>query len=160
MVTLKINNGNCLLLAWNNGKEVLRLVLTSLTTPGLQIHYGWPHPNSKYTDQSAAAVLCLMSAPANGRHAFTDMCTTCLSDAIIMYLNYSFSLTQQLPICEPPSHSSMPPPLYPSHFSLIVEAHSAREIWVGVIFQRRQFCSVCSILFTFCYVSRAVIPYQ
>ena len=107
MVTLKINNGNCLLLAWNNGKEVLRLVLTSLTTPGLQIHYGWPHPDSKYTDQSAAAVLCLMSPPANGRHAFTDMCTNCLSDAIIIYLNNSFSLTQQRPICESPSHSSM-----------------------------------------------------
>ena len=107
MVTLKINNGNCLLLAWNNGKEVLRLVLTSLTTPGLQIHYAWPHPDSKYTDQSAAAVLCLMSPPANGRHAFTDMCTNCLSDAIIIYLNNSFSLTQQRPICESPSHSSM-----------------------------------------------------
>ena len=47
-----------------------------------------------------------MSPPANGRRAFTYMCTTCLSDAIIIYLNYSFSLTQQLPICEPPSHSS------------------------------------------------------
>ena len=58
-------------------------------------------------DQSASAVVCLMSPPANGRRVFTYMCTTCLSDAIIIYLNYSFSPTQQLPICEPPSHSSM-----------------------------------------------------
>ena len=58
-------------------------------------------------DQSAAAIVCLMSPPANGRRAFTYMCTTCLSDAIIIYLNYSFSLTQQPPIWEPPSHYSM-----------------------------------------------------
>ena len=34
--------------AWNNGKEVPRLDLTSSTTPGQQIHYGRPHPDSKY----------------------------------------------------------------------------------------------------------------
>ena len=33
---------------WNNGKEVSRLDLTSSTTPGQQIHYGRPHPDSKY----------------------------------------------------------------------------------------------------------------
>ena len=31
---------------WNNGKEVPRLDLTSSTTPGQQIHYGQPHPDS------------------------------------------------------------------------------------------------------------------
>ena len=45
---------------------------------------------SKYSDAK--------SGPANGRREFTYMCTTCLSDAIIIYLNYSFSLTQQPPI--------------------------------------------------------------
>ena len=33
---------------WNNGKEDPRLDLTSSTTPGRQIHYGWPHLDSKY----------------------------------------------------------------------------------------------------------------
>ena len=34
--------------AWNNGKEVPILDLTSSTMPGQQIHYGRPHPDSKY----------------------------------------------------------------------------------------------------------------
>ena len=33
--------------AWNNGKEVPRLDLTSSTTPGQQIHYGRTNPDSK-----------------------------------------------------------------------------------------------------------------
>ena len=33
---------------WNNGKKVPRLDLTSSTTPGQQIHYGRPCPDSKY----------------------------------------------------------------------------------------------------------------
>ena len=37
-------------------------------------------------------------------------------DAIIIYLNYSFSPTQQLPICKPPSHSSMVTVYYASCF--------------------------------------------
>ena len=59
-----------------------------------------------------------MSLPANGRRAFTYMCTTWLSDATILYLNYSCSLTQQRPICEPPSHSSMVPALSSSSWLL------------------------------------------
>ena len=64
-----------------------------------------------------AAVVCLMRPPANGSRAFTYMCTTCLSDAIVLYLNYSFSLTLQRPIFEPPSHSPMEPTVISSPYS-------------------------------------------
>ena len=46
-----------LLRPWNNGKEGPRLVLTSLTTTGQQIHHGRLHPDSKY-DKSVWLVGC------------------------------------------------------------------------------------------------------
>ena len=48
-------------------------------------------------DQLAAVLVCLMSPPANGSRAFTYICTTCLSDAIIIYLNTHFHLLSNAP---------------------------------------------------------------
>ena len=87
---------------WNNGKKVPRFLDSKYTMVDQT-------RTANVTDKSAAMVFCWMSPPANGRSAFTYMCTICLFDAIIIYLNYSFSLTKQRPICEPPSHSSMVP---------------------------------------------------
>ena len=69
---------------WNNGKEVSRFLDSKYTMVDQT-------RTANVTDQSAAMVVCLMSPPANGRSAFTYMCTICLFDAIIIYLLLIFT---------------------------------------------------------------------
>ena len=80
---------------WNNGKEVSRLDLTSLTTPGQQIH--------KF-DHTRTANLCdwLLC-----RSAAVPLVGCLLFIYISQLLRDSFSVSQQPPIWEPPSHYSM-----------------------------------------------------
>ena len=72
---------------WNNGKEVPRLDLTSSTTPGLQIR----------------VIGCCVAVP----RSYWSAVPTPLFIYISQLLRDSFSVYQQSPIWEPPSHYSM-----------------------------------------------------
>ena len=101
--------------SWNNGKEVPRLdLLTSLTTPGQQKHYGQPHPDSKYNKSMLLAAVSQCHASIIGRLSplpclITWQLHVCY---ISQLLRDSFSVSQQPPIWEPPSHYSMTQVLY------------------------------------------------
>ena len=73
--------------SWNNGKEVPRLDLTSLTMPGQQIR----------------VIGCRVAVP----HSHWLAVPTLLFIYISQLLRDSFSVSQQPPIWEPPSHYSM-----------------------------------------------------
>ena len=75
------------IIPWNNGKVVPRLVLTSLTTPGQQIR----------------VIGCRVTVPLSHWSAVP----TPLFIYISQLLRDSFSVSQQPPIWEPPSHYSM-----------------------------------------------------
>ena len=70
--------------SWNNGKEVPRLDLTSLTMPGQQIR----------------VIGCRVAVPRSHWSAVP----TLLFIYISQLLRDSFSVSQQPPIWEPPSH--------------------------------------------------------
>ena len=94
--------------AWNNGKEVPRLDLTSSTTPGQQIHYGLPHPDSKYNKSMWLADVSPCHAPIGRLSPLPCLITQQLHVCYIsQLLRDSFSVSQQPPIWEPPSHYSM-----------------------------------------------------
>ena len=73
--------------SWNNGKEVPRLDLTSLTMPGQQIR----------------VIGCRVAVP----HSHWLAVPTLLFIYISQLLRDSFFVSQQPPIWEPPSHYSM-----------------------------------------------------
>ena len=73
--------------SWNNGKEVPRLDLTSLTMPGQQIR----------------VIGCRVAVP----HSHWSAVPTLLFIYISQLLRDSFFVSQQPPIWEPPSHYSM-----------------------------------------------------
>ena len=77
--------------SWNNGKEVPRLDLTSLTMPGQQIR----------------VIGCRVAVPRSHWSAVP----TLLFIYIAQLLRDSFFVSQQPPIWEPPSHYSMWPVL-------------------------------------------------
>ena len=76
--------------------------------------------NSHPVDQkkwSAATLVCLMSPPSQWEaRIFIHVHNLFVWCNHNIYLNYSFSLSQQRPICEPPSHSSMGPVQCASHY--------------------------------------------
>ena len=88
---------------WNNGKEVPRLDLTSSTTPGQQIHYSWPHPDSKYKKSMWLAAVLPCRAPIGRLSPLPCLITLQLHVCYISQLlrRDSFSVSQ------PPSHYSM-----------------------------------------------------
>ena len=73
--------------AWNNGKSGAKLDLTSLTTPGLQIR----------------VIGCRVAVP----RSYWSAVPTPLFIYISQLLRDSFSVSQQPPIWEPPSHYSI-----------------------------------------------------
>ena len=72
---------------WNNGKSGAKLDLTSSTTPGLQIR----------------VIGCRVAVP----RSYWSAVPTSLFIYISQLLRDSFSVSQQPPIWEPPSHYSM-----------------------------------------------------
>ena len=69
---------------WNNGKEVPRLDLTSLTTPGQQIHYGRPHLDSKYNKSVWLSAVLPCRAPATPTPLFDNTAAACLLHLLVV----------------------------------------------------------------------------
>ena len=89
---------------WNNGKEVPRLDLTSLTTPWQQVHYVRPHPDSKYNKSVWLAAVSPCRAPIGRLSPLPCLITWQLHVCYIsQLLRDSFSVSQQ-----PPSGNLLP----------------------------------------------------
>ena len=110
---------------WDNGKEVPRLDLTSSTMPGQKIHYGRPHPESKYNKSVWLAAVSPCRTPIGRLSPLLCLITRRLHVCYIsQLLRDSFSIFQQPPIWKPPSHYSM---VLVGYFSVIVKLQTSQR---------------------------------